>query len=147
MPEETTKHPDQIKREKIPTRSALTTLYQPCMDLLMIIPIPDITQVGKIILPNKSHVQANEGHVIAKGPLCSDNIKVGACVLWDEHSEMRYSTDDDSMKFVTVRESSIALCIQPEDLHASAGRRAPNIKKYKPQAEGKHEPKTADSAE
>lgn len=125
------KHPDQERREKIPKRSDLPTQYQPLMDLVMIVPIPDITKVGSIELPSKSIIQANEGHVVGKGPLCSKAIDIGDCVLFDEHSEMRLSTDDDKAKFVLVRESNISMKIPFDTLDKSAGRESK--KQYKKQ--------------
>lgn len=113
------KHPDQIKREQIPQRSDLATQYSPLLDNLMVIPLPDVTNFGSIILPNKHQIQLNEGHVVAKGPLCSDTISIGSCVLWAAHAETRFSTDDDNGKFVIVAEPNVPMFIPPHDLKGS----------------------------
>lgn len=108
------KHSDQIAREKIPLRSDLPTAYHPYHDLLMVIPIPDINQVGSIILPSKHSIKLNEGHIVEKGPRCSEQLGVGDCICWDVNSEYRMNVDD--VPFINVRESCVTMYIPRKEL-------------------------------
>lgn len=107
---------DQLKREKIPSRADLPTKYHPCANLLMVIPLADIKQVGNIILPERAAIQLNEGHIVEKGPMCSDgyDLNVGDCVCWDVQSEIRMNVD--GVPFILVRESSITMKIPRTEL-------------------------------
>lgn len=108
------KHSDQIAREKIPLRSDLPTAYHPLHDLLMVIPIPDIGQIGSIILPSKHTIQLNEGHVVEKGPRCGEQIGIGDCITWDSNSEYRMNVD--GTPFILVRESCVTMNIPQREL-------------------------------
>jgi len=111
------KSEDQKKREIIPTRDSLKTQYHPLSQLLMVVPIPGITKVGNIILPEKSTIQMNEGHIVEKGPKCTENVQVGDCVTWDQNSE--YRLDVDGVKFVLVNESSCTMRIPLAELQTT----------------------------
>lgn len=109
------KHPDQIKRETIPSRADIPTAFHPCHDLFMVVPVPDITKVGTIFLPDRASITLNEGHIVEKGPLCSERFDVGDCVTWDTNSEYRMEVD--GVKFILVRESVINMRIPRKELN------------------------------
>lgn len=108
------KHADQLAREKVPSRADLPTKYHPLTNLLMVIPIPSLDKIGSLYLPEKSRIVMNEGHVIEKGPLCTESISVGDCITWDQNSE--YRLDIDGVKFVLVKESSVTMHIHHDEL-------------------------------
>lgn len=85
----------------------------------MIVPLPDVTSFGDIVLPTRSVIQLNEGHVVAKGPLVSDRIPIGSCVLWAEHCETKFTTDDEQKKFV-ANEANVPMFIPPVVLKGEA---------------------------
>lgn len=108
------KNKDQEAREIVPSRSDLPTAYHPCHNFLMVVPLPTITTIGTIILPEQSEIRLNEGHIVEKGPLCTDNMNVGDCVTWDAQSEYRMRIDD--VPFILVKESSITMFIPVKEL-------------------------------
>lgn len=108
---------DKAAREKVPERGDVPTKYHPCQDLLMVVPLPTITKVGSIILPQSSVINLNEGHIIEKGPRCSDQFTVGDCITWDVNSEFRMKVDD--VAFILVRESVISMKIPHSELNQS----------------------------
>lgn len=103
------KSEEQKAREAVPHRSDLPTLYQPCKQLLMVIPLPCIKNVGSIILPDRATITLNEGHIVQKGPLCSDQFTEGECVTWDAQSE--YRMEIEGVKFILVAEPNIIMKI------------------------------------
>ena len=79
-------------------------------NLLMIIPLPNITNVGGLILPDAHQIVLNEGHVVAAGPRClPDQFQIGDCVIWDKHTETRFKSE--GREFVIVNESLIVMKI------------------------------------
>lgn len=108
---------DQIKRVKIPNRSDLKTDYHPRGNFVMILPLPDITQIGQILLPNRSTIRLNEGHVLEVGPMAQDaGLKPGDCVTWDLNTENRM--DVDGVPFLLVADSCILMVIPRAELEA-----------------------------
>lgn len=112
---------DQEKREVIPTRESLPSMFHPCHNLLMCIPVPGITKIGTIILPDTATITLNEGHVVEKGPLCSEHIGIGDCVTWDVQSEYRLEVD--GVKFILVKENCITMVIPRAELEAAAAKK------------------------
>lgn len=106
---------DQAARQVVPERKDVPTQYHPCQDLIMVIPLPTITKVGTIILPESSVINLNEGHIVEKGPRCSDQFEVGDCITWDTNSEYRMKVD--GTPFILVRESVISMRIPLAELN------------------------------
>lgn len=113
---------EQVKREQIPTIDDVPTLYRPLKSLLMVIPLPDIKQVGHIIIPERANLTMNEGHVVAKGPECQLDIDIGDCVTWDGQTENQMSID--GVRFLLVAEACCIMKITKEDLEIAAQTRA-----------------------
>lgn len=111
---EDTKDHEQKQREQIPTISEIPTAYRPLKNLLMVIPLPDIEKIGSIILPNRSTLTMNEGHVVALGPESKSGIEVGDCVVWDENTENKMEID--GVKFLLVADVCCILRIPKADL-------------------------------
>lgn len=109
---------DAEQREIVPTRADVPTKYHPSNDLMMIVPLPNVTKVGNIILPDKVQIVLNEGHVVEKGPKSGDQFEIGDCVTWDQQSE--YRLDIDGVKFVLVRPNAIIMRIPVADLGQQA---------------------------
>lgn len=110
---------DDLEREQIPSRDSLPTLYQPCGNLLMCIPLRTPEKIGSIVIPGMAQKPLSEGHIVEKGPLCSDNFAVGDCIVWDENSE--YKMNVDGVRFVLVGEPNITLKIPVEKLKEHEG--------------------------
>lgn len=108
---------DQQKRQRIPTIADVPSLYRPCLNLLMVVPLADIEKVGGIIIPDTARKQLNEGHIVAMGPLCGAKLEVGDCITWDEHSENRMNVD--GFNFILVNESQVAMRIPKAELEAA----------------------------
>lgn len=103
-------------REVIPSIQDVPTLYRPVRDFVMVVPLPDQSKVGEIILPDRSHVVYNEGHVVALGPNCSPNIRIGDCIFWSQHSE--YQMQIEKSKFVLLQENNVLMKISAQELQA-----------------------------
>lgn len=108
-------HEDQLKREKIPRLRDLPTKYRPLHQFVMVVPLPDVVQYGGIILPDRSHIQMSEGHVVAKGRMVTDEVGIGDCLVWNPTEEVRCKCDDDT-EFVLIPESAITLRIPMKEL-------------------------------
>lgn len=98
---------DQELREKIPT---IQTQYRPTHDWLMIARIPELTTVGSIVLPDKSPIIFDEGHIIAVGPNADTQWQLGDCVCWEKNSAMDVTVDG-QQKVTLVRPACIFLKI------------------------------------
>lgn len=97
-------------REKIPTIEAVPTLYRPSHNFLMIVPLPEQDRSeGGLWLTEKSKIKYYEGHVVAKGPRCSDQYGIGDCVTYPQSAEYLLQVED--VKFVLVIEPEILMSI------------------------------------
>lgn len=101
------KKTDEQKRKEIPRRESIPTLYSPVGAYLMLVPLPDVDQVGHIIIPNAAQRPMNEGHLIEKGPMAPEEFEIGDCLTWDANSEMRMNID--GHKFVLVGPQNILM--------------------------------------
>lgn len=109
---------DQLNREKVPTLEDVPTLYRPTKNYLMIVPLPTIGKVGSIIIPDRVQVALNEGHIVAKGPRCTDEVGIGDCVTWDSSQEFRMEID--GVKFLVLSEGEVCMSIPFQSLIKSA---------------------------
>lgn len=92
-------------------------MYLPLGTLVMIVPLPNITSISGLHLPEAHQIVLNEGHVVAKGSLCTDTIGIGDCVVWGKHMETRWKTEKE---FVTVNEQNIVMKIPRATLEEQA---------------------------
>ncbi len=123
------KSEDEIKRAKIPSRSDLPTHYHPCGSILMVIPLPDIYQVGNITLPDRARITLTEGHIVETGPINKGEFEVGDCITWADQSEWRMEVD--GIKFVLVEPANVIMKIPKAELLAQIEKEKlalPNIK-------------------
>ena len=108
------KDPDQIAREKIPTRADVPTQYDPEQNLLMVKVLDSISQVGTILIPDTARVQLCEGHIVAVGPAANKRFSEGDCVTWGQNAEYRMEVD--GVKFAIVPDTAVILRIPRERL-------------------------------
>lgn len=86
---------EDLQRMQIPTRSQLTTKYNPVRNYLMVIPLPDQNMTtGGLHLPDRHTIEVLEGHVVEKGPLCSAEIEVGDCITWIKSTAVKCEWDE-----------------------------------------------------
>lgn len=105
---------EDILREKIPTRADVPTLYEPEKNMLMVVPLPEQGAVGDIVLPDRSRITYNEGHIVACGPAANPRFKIGDCVTWNTHSEYRMGIE--TAKFVLIADGEILMRIPKDKL-------------------------------
>lgn len=97
-------------RENIPSIEDVPTLYRPSHSFLMIVPLPEQDRTeGGIFLTEKSRQRYYEGHVVAKGPRCSDQYNLGDCVTYPQSAE--YLLEVEKVKFTLVMESEVLMFI------------------------------------
>lgn len=101
-------------RKKIPSIDDVPTKYRPLHGLLMVIPLPAIDKIGQIVLPDRSQIILNEGHVVARGPSCTKQIEIGDCITWEKQTETRMSIDN--VDFILVNEATVIMKIPSESL-------------------------------
>lgn len=104
---------DQELREEIPTLASVETKYRPTHDWLMVIRIPALTTVGNIILPDKSPIVFDEGHIVAMGPTTDSQWKEGDCICWEKNSAMDV-TIDGAQKVTLIRPGNVFMKIPKE---------------------------------
>lgn len=117
---------DQLKREKIAKIEDVKTLYRPVRNIVMCIPLPDVKQVGSIIIPDRHPIPVNEGHIVAMGP-DPDLHKyygIGDCVTWGRNMET--AMEIEGFKFVLIPEGGILMRISKEELEKKAAERIIN---------------------
>lgn len=122
---------DQKKRENIPDPTKLGTQYRPMRNLVMVQMLPDVQQIGKIHLPTQNSIKADacEGHVLFKGPKCSEELEIGDCVTFEKQYAVGFELDGGGADFTLIPESAIVLRIPHETLRQSAQARTNATKK------------------
>lgn len=83
----------------------------PFHDQIMLEAIPaSATSAGGIIIPEAHRTAVNQGTVVDKGPLVSENVKLGTILFFPLHSESRlkYKGHD----YILVAESSVLGAIE-----------------------------------
>lgn len=115
---------DQLKREAIPDPSTIKSLYRPLQNLVLIKMLPDIQQIGKIIVPENSSIRmdACEGHIMMRGPAVSDNIGVGDCVVFEKQLAIGIDVDSEGTYYL-IREPNVLLGAKKAELEKSAAKR------------------------
>lgn len=106
---------EDLLRAAVPVRSDLPTKYHPVKNYLMVIPLPDQGQSeGGLVLPDRSRITYNEGHIVEKGRLCSNQFNVGDCITWNQSGE--YRLEIEGVKFVLLEEANVLLFIPKAEL-------------------------------
>jgi co-chaperonin GroES (HSP10) len=82
--------------------------------------LPKVSQRGRILIPEAHQVKLNQGKVVDKGPLCSENIVVGDILFFPFHSEHRLSlanpdVEKDDYLFIVVPEEAVLGCIKTHE--------------------------------
>lgn len=65
---------------------------------------------GGIIIPEAHQTPVNQGRVVDKGPMVSDNVKMGSILFFPLHSESRLKYKGNS--YILVKESAVLGAIE-----------------------------------
>lgn len=81
---------------------------------LVVLPFQEAEKKGTIIIPDSAKKVLNQGTVLKRGAMCSEQIMEGDIVIFGLHTEYRITLDD-QMYFV-VKEEDVYLSADPKDL-------------------------------
>ncbi len=99
---------DAQRRLLVP--DGIKTCYEPASNWLMVIPFPEKSRQGSIIIPNHHRKLLYEGHIVRLGPdVDKSKFGVGDCIVWDMNCEVRFETDDSQEKFCIVSPTDVLL--------------------------------------
>lgn len=112
---------DQLAREKIVTIADVPTLYRPLNTGLMVAPLPEISKIGSIIIPDRARLSMNEGIIVAKGDKVPDEFGIGDCITWDETQDNQMEIE--GVKFILVGCNHVLMRIPKEALDKSRAAR------------------------
>lgn len=85
----------------MPVKAAI----QPFHNQVLLQEVEASPMVGKIIIPDKHVQKLNQGTVLDKGPLCSDEIQPGDIIFFPLHSEHRMEWR--GLKLILVSEDQV----------------------------------------
>lgn len=86
------------------SETATKTYLVPFNDQLVLKEMPAVERIGTIIVPEAHQRVLNQGEVLDKGPMCSDQIAIGDVVFFTLHSDNRLKWQD--VKLIIVSEAN-----------------------------------------
>lgn len=93
----------------------MTEKFVPLKDFMLLRPIASADKSeGGIIIPDQARKTSNEGVILALGPLCSAEFRVGQHVVFHTHSEFQVKIDE--QKVYVVQEVNVILCKAASDI-------------------------------
>lgn len=84
-------------------------------DDLIIHPFEHPPKIGSLWIPETTKKRVNQGIVVHKGPLCSDDIEISDHVLFNGYTGDQVAIETTG-KFFVIPESHIIAIVQPSDV-------------------------------
>lgn len=114
------KSKEETLRDQIPSIEQVKTRYRPIQNDLLIIPLPEQSQTAAgIILPDRSKIVYDEGHIVAMGEQVKEPFSLGDCVTWNR-TDANVFEDEGSAKLVLLNANNVLMKISVDLLKATS---------------------------